>query len=70
MRVYAMADHGTPCMPVVERRQYQSRRSAERYASAHGLTIVDSMAPGEEYPAANDAEGWDRLRLAHGIAAR
>lgn len=50
----------------VEWRVYASRRSAERYGKKHGLTIVESRQVGTSYPDANDARGWDDLRMRAG----
>ena len=63
MREYAFADFaGDPSGAVQQWRPYASRRSAERYAKAHGLTLVDSRRAGQQMPRVNDAQGWDRLR--------
>lgn len=49
-----------------EWRVYASRRSAERYATHHGMVVLDSRAAGEQYPHPNDTQGWDDLRMRAG----
>ena len=51
-------------------RAYASRRSADRYAAAHGATVVDSRRVGQVYPHPNDAQGWDDLRMRTGCPSR
>lgn len=52
--------------------KHVSRAAVERAKRrATGIrTIVETRRVDECIPAANDAEGWDRYRLRHGIAAR
>jgi hypothetical protein len=48
---------------------YASRAAARAAAERRGTVAVETRRLGESLPHCNDAQGWDRVRLAAGIAA-
>lgn len=62
--IYMMTDFAAR----TERRQYQSRTSAVRYATGRGLTIVDSWPLSDGPPTGGNAQQWDAWRLRRGVS--